>query len=93
MGIIVWHPTAEGVLASASFDTLIVIWNIFSGEAVLQLDVHPDSLFSMSWSYDGSLIATTCKDKRLRVIDPRKGEVISVSIIICIVHVRCFFVK
>ena len=47
---------------------------------MFELECHPDSLFSMSWSFDGSLIATTCKDKKLRVIDPRKGEVISVSI-------------
>lgn len=29
---------------------------------------------------DGSLIATSCKDKKIRVIDPRKNEVITVSV-------------
>jgi hypothetical protein len=30
----------------------------------------------MSFNFDGSLLATSSKDKVLRVIDPRKGEVI-----------------
>ena len=81
--LLAWHPTAKDVLASASLDAVIV-WNTFSKEPMLQLECHPDSLFSMSWSYDGSLIATTCRDKKLRVIDPRKKEVISVSTV-CVV--------
>ena len=27
----------------------------------------------------GSLLATTCKDKKLRIIDPRSGEVLRVG--------------
>ena len=31
----------------------------------------------MSWNWDGSLFATTCKDKSLRIIDPRNGKAIA----------------
>lgn len=37
---------------------------------------HKLSFLSVSWNYDGSLLATTCKDKALRIIDPRTAEVI-----------------
>ncbi len=32
---------------------------------------HPDFPISMEWNEDGSLLATTCKDKIIRVYDPR----------------------
>lgn len=68
------------MLASAGYDYKIVVWNTSSGEQLALLDgYHPDIIYSFSWNYNGSLIATTCKDKKIRVIDPRKNEVISVS--------------
>ena len=75
-----WHPSAENVLASPGYDYKIVIWNTSSAEQLAILEgYHPDIIYSFSWNYNGSLIATTCKDKKIRVIDPRKNEVISVS--------------
>jgi hypothetical protein len=32
---------------------------------------HADAIFDVQWSPNGSLLATSCKDGRLRVIDPR----------------------
>jgi coronin-7 len=32
---------------------------------------HPNTIFSMSWKGDGTLLATTCKDTQIRVFDPR----------------------
>ncbi|KAJ8005664.1 hypothetical protein DPEC_G00120280 [Dallia pectoralis] len=77
VGIITWHPTARNVLLSAGCDNLIIIWNVGTGEAMIQLeDMHPDVIFSACWNRNGSLICTACKDKTIRVIDPRKEEVI-----------------
>lgn len=75
-----WHPVAENVLFSAGFDHLIIVWDISSGEAVSIIDRHPDVIYSMSLNRDGSLLATTCKDKKLRVFEPRSGIVVSVII-------------
>ncbi|XP_046436706.1 coronin-2B isoform X2 [Neodiprion pinetum] len=72
-----WHPVAENVLFSAGFDHLIIVWDINSGEAVNIIDRHPDVIYSMSLNRDGSLLATTCKDKKLRVFEPRSGIVVS----------------
>ncbi|XP_018579261.1 coronin-2B isoform X2 [Anoplophora glabripennis] len=68
-----WHPTAENILFSAGFDHLVIVWDIEKGEAVNVIDCHKDAIHSMSLNRDGSLIATTCKDKKLRVIEPRSG--------------------
>ncbi|XP_018332075.1 coronin-2B isoform X2 [Agrilus planipennis] len=70
-----WHPTVENVLFSASFDHLVIVWNVEKGEALNVLDCHPDVIYCMSLNRDGSLLATTCKDKKLRVIEPRTGIV------------------
>lgn len=37
---------------------------------------HQDVIYSMSFNRDGSLLATTCKDKKLRIIEPRSGQVV-----------------
>ncbi|KAM9464264.1 uncharacterized protein ACWYII_009532 isoform 1-T1 [Salvelinus alpinus] len=77
VGIITWHPTARNVLLSAGCDNLIIIWNVGTGEAMIQLeDMHPDVIFSACWNRNGSLICTACKDKTIRVIDPRKEEIV-----------------
>lgn len=73
-----WHPSAENILFSAGFDHLVIIWDIEKGETANVIDCHPDVIYSMSLNRDGSLLATTCKDKKLRVIEPRSGIVKSV---------------
>ncbi|XP_013785781.2 coronin-2B-like, partial [Limulus polyphemus] len=76
VGYIEWHPTAENIILSAGFDNLVLLWHISKGEVVKTIDCHPDSIYSVSFNRDGSLLATTCKDKRLRIIDPRQGKVV-----------------
>lgn len=76
VGHVLWHPTARDVLASSSGDFTVKIWNVETGEAVYTLE-HPDLIQSMSFNYDGTLLATTCRDKKLRVWDVRKQEIVS----------------
>ncbi|XP_005077108.1 coronin-6 isoform X6 [Mesocricetus auratus] len=78
VGILSWHPTARNVLLSAGGDNVIIIWNVGTGEVLLSLDdIHPDVIHSVCWNSNGSLLATTCKDKTLRIIDPRKSQVVA----------------
>lgn len=79
VGHLEWHPTAQGVLASAGSDGLVIVWDVGKGEAVSAIACHPDAVHSLSFNREGSLLATTCKDKKLRIIEPRKGIVLSVS--------------
>jgi len=73
--IVSWHPVAENVLLSSGADNMMVLWDVGNGCALTEIACHPDCPLSVSWNYDGSLFATTCKDKGLRIIDPRKGKV------------------
>lgn len=75
-----WHPSAANILASVGFDHKIIIWNTSTGEQAFSLEgIFSELIYSISWNYNGSLIATTSKDKKIRVIDPRKGEVVAVG--------------
>uniref|UniRef100_A0A2K5BX07 Coronin n=2 Tax=Aotus nancymaae TaxID=37293 RepID=A0A2K5BX07_AOTNA len=78
VGIVAWHPTARNVLLSAGCDNAIIIWNVGTGEALLNLDdMHSDMIYNVSWNRNGSLICTASKDKKVRVIDPRKQEIVA----------------
>ncbi|XP_008118542.1 coronin-6 isoform X3 [Anolis carolinensis] len=78
VGILTWHPTARNILLSAGGDNVIILWNVGTGEALLTLDdLHTDLIYNVCWNYNGSLFVTTCKDKHLRIIDPRKRLVVA----------------
>ncbi|XP_065073355.1 coronin-1C-like isoform X2 [Ochlerotatus camptorhynchus] len=84
-----WHPTASNVLISAGFDHLICVWDVSNAEKPLMnvINCHVDMIYSLAISRDGSLIATTSKDKKLRVIEPRSGIVVSEGI--CHLGTKC----
>jgi coronin-1B/1C/6 len=42
----------------------------------LEIAGHPDMIFSIAFNYDGSQFVTTCKDKKIRVMDSHTGEVL-----------------
>jgi len=72
-----WHPTADNILLSVGFDHLVIVWNTVRAEAVRIIDCHKDAIHSLSFNRDGSLFATTCKDKRLRIVDTHTGKVVN----------------
>lgn len=76
VGHILWHPVAENILASSSADFTVKIWNVETGEAIYTLP-HKDLVTSFTFNYDGSLLATTCRDKKIRVWDIRKEEIVT----------------
>ncbi|GAB0205733.1 coronin-2A [Grus japonensis] len=81
VGLIEWHPTANNILFSSGYDYKIMIWNLDTKEAVISnpvkiLDAHKDVVLSMSFNTDGSLLATACRDRKIRLIDPRAGTVL-----------------
>lgn len=72
------NPLCVFVCVTGS-DNLIIIWNVGIGEPLITMEDHPDLIYNVSWNHNGSLFCTTCKDRRLRVCDPRKREVVAVS--------------
>jgi len=45
------------------------------GKAKSSVEGHTNIIQGCAWNYDGSLLATSCKDKKLRIIDPRQQTV------------------
>jgi len=70
-----FHPSAENVIATGSTDKSVKVWDLCKGTAVLELD-HPDWVSDLTWNYDGSILATTCKDRKVRLWDPRANAIV-----------------
>ncbi|KAI1772437.1 DUF1900-domain-containing protein [Hypoxylon cercidicola] len=71
VGQVLFNPAAENILASASGDLTIKLWDVNSGSSVHTLR-HPDIVQSLSWNASGSMLVTTSRDKKLRVWDVRQ---------------------
>jgi coronin-2 len=71
-----WHPTTENVMISAGADFQVILWNLEKAEPIRIISCHNDTIHSMCWNRNGSLFATCCKDRKIRIIDPRTGAVV-----------------
>jgi len=73
VGHVLFNPSAQNVLASSSGDYTVKLWDVESGTSKLTL-AHKDIVQSLSWSANGSLLVTTCRDKKLRIWDVRQEK-------------------
>jgi len=71
VGQVLFNPAAENILASASGDFTIKLWDIGTGQSPLTLK-HNDIVQSLSWNASGSMLVTTSRDKKIRVWDVRQ---------------------
>uniref|UniRef100_A0A6A7G2J5 Coronin n=1 Tax=Hirondellea gigas TaxID=1518452 RepID=A0A6A7G2J5_9CRUS len=69
-----WHPCAEHVLASCSYDRDVKIWDVESQEEAFSVEDNEGNISSLEWSADGTKIMTTARDMKLRVFDPRDPD-------------------
>lgn len=72
---LLYHPLRPNVQ--------IMVWNLDSPEQVIKnpvktISLHTDMVLSMSFNTDGSRLATSCKDRKIRIIDPRTGALLQV---------------
>jgi coronin-1B/1C/6 len=70
-----FHPTASNVLASVSADMLCKVWDVEKQGEVASTDAHTSLIQDVQWNADGSLLGTSCKDKVVRLFDPRGSSV------------------
>jgi WD40 repeat protein len=69
---LMFHPSANNVVMAADTKQVHMI-DVATGTVIHDQGCHPDTIFSACLSYTGGLVATTCKDKALRLFDVRKG--------------------
>lgn len=74
IGQVLFHPTASHVLASASGEHTVKLWDLGAPESPQgTLGGHADAIQSLAWNPIGTLLVTTCRDRKLRLFDPRSG--------------------
>jgi len=54
----------------------VKVWSMAEQEVSYSLDV-PEQVQHLKWNMTGTLLAATCKDKKLRIIDPRLNKIVS----------------
>ncbi|XP_069131157.1 coronin-7-like [Argopecten irradians] len=69
---VTWNPVADGVLAASVFDT-VKVYDVERGDNKYALSGHGDQIQSVSWRGNGTTLVTSCKDKKIRILDPRSG--------------------
>jgi coronin-1B/1C/6 len=74
IGQVLFHPTAAHVLASASGEHTVKLWDLANTEEAKSVLVgHGDAIQCIAFNPTGRLLATTCRDRKLRLFDPRAG--------------------
>ncbi|KAL0269014.1 UNVERIFIED_CONTAM: hypothetical protein PYX00_010761 [Menopon gallinae] len=78
---VLFHPVADCLLSTTSY-TALNLWDLTTQQAFYNnTDDHTEVIQCICWNDTGSLIATTCKDKQLRILDCRKdGAVVNETI-------------
>jgi hypothetical protein len=67
-----WNPTGNRI-ASGSSDNSAKVWDAATGQELLTLQGHTDTVWSVDWSPDGRRLATASQDGTIRVWDAAKG--------------------
>ena len=79
ISFIEWNPVANNVLAVATRVPEVRLWDVNTGKEALKFS-SPSMIQDMSWNYNGSILSLSGKDKKIRLVDPRKADtVIAVS--------------
>ncbi|KAG9125458.1 Coronin-like protein crn1, partial [Ceratobasidium sp. 392] len=76
VGQVLFRPTAEKVLAASTVgDGTVRLWDLSNaGDAKISLTGHTDTIQSLIWNPAGALLATMCRDRKIRPFDPRAGS-------------------
>ncbi|CAK8562463.1 unnamed protein product [Lathyrus sativus] len=79
-----WSPTGPGtnnpnkklVLASASFDSTVKLWDVELGKLIYSLNGHRQPVYSVAFSPNGEYIASGSLDKSLHIWSLKEGKIV-----------------
>ncbi|XP_010550346.1 PREDICTED: F-box-like/WD repeat-containing protein TBL1XR1 [Tarenaya hassleriana] len=79
-----WSPTGPGtnnpnqqlILASASFDSTVKLWDVELGKMLCSLNGHKEPVYSIAFSPDGEYIASGSLDKSMHVWSLKDGKIV-----------------
>ncbi len=79
-----WSPTGPGsnnpnrplMLASASFDATVKLWDVKDGVCIYSLVKHTEPVYSVSFSPNGEFIASGSFDKLLHIWSAKDGSLV-----------------
>ncbi|XP_045471970.1 F-box-like/WD repeat-containing protein TBL1XR1 [Harmonia axyridis] len=79
-----WSPTGPGtsnpnmnlILASASFDSTVRLWDVEKGACVHTLTKHTEPVYSVAFSPDGKFLASGSFDKCVHIWSTQSGQLV-----------------
>jgi coronin-7 len=69
-----FHPFANNLLFTTSGDFTGRFWDIETQQEHVKITGFSDLVTSVTWNHDASLVGTSCKDRKVRLFDPRAGS-------------------
>jgi THO complex subunit 3 len=76
---LVWHPNNPELLASASSDKSVKLWDIKGGGRCVQSIATPGENINISWSSDALYLVVANKKNQVTLIDCRQWRIIGTS--------------
>jgi Tol biopolymer transport system component len=75
--VVAWHPSDPDLLAIGSYDGAIGIWDVITGQNVLNWNTNGGSPNSLAWSPDGSRLAASTHTGGMVLWDTSSGQRLS----------------
>ncbi|GAB2279615.1 WD40 repeat-containing protein hos15 [Dionaea muscipula] len=70
------NPNQSLVLASASFDSTVKIWDVELGKLLYSLNGHREPVYSVAFSPNGEYLASGSLDKSLHIWSLKEGKIV-----------------